>query len=299
MKNETKQKIVPCLWLDNNGEEAMQFYLSVFPDSKAGDILRYMEGSHLPAGTLLTGQFWLYGQEFTVLNGGPMFRINPSISFFVTCTSDEEIETLWKKLSEGGEALMPLGEYAWSKKYGWVKDKFGATWQLMMGQLSEGRPKITPSFLFSDKQYGNAKPAMEFYTSVFPESKITSMQLFEADEPQPEGKVKFANFTLSGQSFAAMEGPGGQLFNEAVSLIINCYTQEEVDFYWNTLSKNGGEESMCGWLKDKFGVSWQVAPVPVIAMFMDPDVQKANRAMQAMMKMRKIDIATVEAAFNG
>ena len=225
-----------------------------------------------------------------------MFKINPSISMLVNCHSEEEVQSLWNKFLEGGSALMNLDKYPWSEKYGWVKDKFGLTWQLMYRGISEeGAPKITPSFLFSNKQYGKAKQAIGFYASIFPNSFAHQLQFYEAGEQQAEGNLKFGHFTLSDNLFAAMDGPGNHEFdfNEAVSLIVECDTQVEIDTYWNTLTE-GGEESQCGWLKDKFGVSWQIVLTILGKLMSDP--QRAGRVMQAFMKMKKFDIAALEQA---
>lgn len=269
--------IYSCLWFNGQSKEAAQFYCSLFPNSK------------ITVDTPMVVNFELDGKLFMGLNGGPMHKINPSISVFVTCPTDQEIELLYEKLSEGGSSLMPLGNYPWSEKYAWVKDKFGLTWQLMRSELPEGFPKIVSSFLFSNKQFGKAKPAMEFYTSVFPNSKMHELHLYTAGEGQPEGYVKFGHFTLNNTVFSAMDGPGDHEFDfsEGVSLVVNCDTQAEIDFYWNTLTE-GGEEGMCGWLKDKYGVSWQIVPSLLGKLMTDPE--KSQRVMQAFMQMKKFDI---------
>lgn len=272
-----KHPIYSCLWFDGNAKAAAEFYCSLFP------------GSAIVADTPMVVNFELEGTLFMGLNGGPMFNINPSISVFVTCTTEQEIEMLWKKLSDGGSSLMPLDSYPWSAKYAWVKDKFGLTWQLMLGEIPAGFPKIFTSFLFSNEQFGKAKPAIDFYTSIFPNSKSHELQLYKEGEGQPEGYVKFGHFTLNGIVFSAMDGPGDHQFkfNEAFSLVVNCDTQEDIDFYWTKLTE-GGEESQCGWLKDKFGVSWQIVPTILGKLMSDPE--KAPRVMQAFMKMKKFNI---------
>ncbi len=272
-----KHTIYPCFWHDGQSKAAAEFYCSLFNNSK------------IVVDTPMVVNFELEGRLFMGLNAGPMFKINPSISLFVTCTTDQEIEMLWKKLSDGGSALMPLGKYPWSDKYAWVKDKFELTWQLMLDNIPTGAQKIIPSFLFSNQQFGKAKQAIDFYTSVFPNSKSHELQLYKAGEEQPEGYVKFGHFTLNNQLFSAMDGPGNHdfEFNEAVSLVVNCDTQKEIDFYWTKLTE-GGQESMCGWLKDKFGVSWQIVPTVLGKLMSDP--QKAPQVMKAVMQMKKFDI---------
>jgi predicted 3-demethylubiquinone-9 3-methyltransferase (glyoxalase superfamily) len=149
--------------------------------------------------------------------------------------------------------------------------------------------KIIP-FLWYD---GNAKEAIDFYTSIFKDARILS------EMPGPDGKMLTASFQLAGQTFYALNGGPMFKFTEAISLFVNCETQEEVDELWTKLTADGGEESMCGWLKDKFGLSWQIIPTAMMKFLYDTDREKSGRAMQAMMKMRKLDIATLQKAFDG
>ena len=279
------KSIYPCLWFDNKAKEAATFYCSVFSNAK------------ITADTPMVAKFEIEGKVIMGLNGGPMFKINPSISFFVTCQSNDEIEGIWNKLIEEGSAMMPLDKYPWSEKFGWVKDKFGMTWQLMLGELAEGGQKIMPSFLFVGEQYGNAEHAIRYYTAIFPDSTIDTLQIYQAGEMQPEGKLKFGQFSLNKESFAAMDGFGSHdfQFNEGVSFVVECETQKEIDYYWDRLTE-GGEESQCGWLKDKFGVSWQIIPTILSSLMSDP--AKAGKVVEAFMKMKKFDIAALIEASN-
>ncbi len=164
--------------------------------------------------------------------------------------------------------------------------------------------KINP-FLWFDN---NAEEAAKFYVSVFSKrkgatkkSKIEAVVKYPIDSQQigkPKGSVMVVTFTLEGQEFVALNGGPIFKFNESMSLVINCKTQAEVDYFWEKLIAGGGQESMCGWLKDKYGLSWQVCPVILNKMTIDKNVKKASRAMEAMMKMRKIDIATLKKAYN-
>ena len=272
--------IFPCLWFDGNAKEAADFYCNVFSNSK------------VTTNTPMVVQFEIEGKKLMGLNGGPMFKINPSISLFVTCQTDEEIDRIYNKLVEGGSAMMSLDKYPWSEKYAWVTDKFGMTWQLMLDRLSEGRQKVIASFLFVGQQYGKAQDAMKQYTSIFPNSAIYHLETYKAGEAQPEGSLKFGHFSLNGEMFAAMDGTGDHnfTFNEGLSLTVQCETQEEIDNYWVKLTE-GGEESRCGWLKDRFGVSWQIVP-KVLGRLMT-DSAKAQRVMAEVMKMKKLDIQTL------
>jgi predicted 3-demethylubiquinone-9 3-methyltransferase (glyoxalase superfamily) len=271
--------IYPCLWFNGQAKQAAELYCSVFSNSK------------ITADTPMVVNFEIEGRKVMGLNGGPMFKINPSISLFVTCQSGEEIESIWNKLSEGGSVMMALDKYPWSEKYGWLTDKFGMTWQLMLGELPAGGQKITPSLLFVGEQFGKAQEALKQYTSLFPGSEILNVHINHAGGEQ-EGTLEFANFTLRNEIFAAMDGFGQHefTFNEGVSLVVECETQAEIDNYWNKLTE-GGQESMCGWLKDRFGVSWQIIPKVLGSLMTEP--AKAQRVMEALMKMKKLDIETL------
>lgn len=270
--------IYPCLWFDGKAKEAAVFYNGVFSNAK------------IISENPIVSIFELHGKKFMGLNGGPMFTINPSISMFVTCTDDAEIEKYWNRLTEGGMVMMPLDKYPWAEKYGWVKDKYGMTWQLMIDDLSQVSQKINTAFLFSNKQFGKAKEAIDLYISIFPNSTAHHQELYKEGEGQPVGYLKFGHFTLNGELFAAMDGPGDHAFEfgEGLSIVVDCDTQEQIDHYWNALTSDGGKESQCGWLKDKFGVSWQIVPTILGKLMSDPE--KSPRVMQAFMKMKKFDI---------
>jgi predicted 3-demethylubiquinone-9 3-methyltransferase (glyoxalase superfamily) len=272
-----KNNIYPCLWFNSNAKEAATFYCTVFNNSK------------VVTDNGIVVMFELEGKKIMGLNGGPMFSINPSISFFVTCESLVEIESIWTKLIAEGSAMMPLDKYPWAEKYGWVKDKYGMTWQLMLADLKEGEQKIKPSFLFVGEQYGKAEAAMQHYSSVFSHSHIHTIELYVTGEPQPEGNLKFGEFSIGNQFFVAMDGFGNHefAFSEGFSLVVECDTQEEINTYWQRLTE-GGVESQCGWLKDKYGVSWQIVPT-TLSKLMD-DKEKAPRVIQAFLKMKKFDI---------
>lgn len=279
------QKIAPFLWFDHQAEAAANFYTSVFNNSSIGTITRNN-------GEVLVVPFTLDGQSFSAMNGGPKFKFNPSISFFVVCETEAETDLVWEKLLEGGVALMPLAKYDWSDKYGWVQDRYGLTWQISLGSIAELGQKFTPALLFTGKQQGKAEEALRFYTSLFEDSSVVRVHLYGPGEAGAEGNLKYGQFKLGQQAFIAMDHPLEEnfAFNEAISLVINCSTQQEVDFFWEKLLAEGGEESMCGWLKDKFGLSWQIIPEALPRLLSDPDPVKAQRVMAAMLQMRKIDL---------
>jgi predicted 3-demethylubiquinone-9 3-methyltransferase (glyoxalase superfamily) len=272
--------IFPCLWFDGNAKEAAEFYCTVFGNSR------------IITDSPMVVQFEVEGKKLMGLNGGPMFSINPSISLFVTCETNEEIESIHNKLIDGGTALMPLDKYPWSDKYVWIVDQFGMSWQLTLGELPEDGQKIITSFLFVGKQYGKAQDAIKHYTSIFPNSAVHHLEKAKAGEIQPEGDLKFGSFSLDNETFAAMDGFGDHKFefNEGLSIMVECETQDDIDRYWNRLTE-GGEESRCGWLKDRFGVSWQIVPKVLGSLMKDQG--KAQRVMAEVMKMKKLDMQTM------
>ena len=281
-----KNKIFPCLWFDGQAKAAAELYCSVFDNSK------------ITVNSPVVVNFELNGQKFMGLNGGPQFKINPSISFYVTCETEEEIDAAWEKLIEGGFAMMPLNKYPWSPKYGWLQDKFGVSWQLTLGNIQEMGQKFTPALMFVGAQHGKAEEAINLYQSLFPNSSTRLLVRYEEGDNDTTGTVKHAQFLLDGQVFAAMDSGMAHnfAFNEGLSFVIDCDGQEEVDFFWDKLTADGGEESQCAWLKDKYGVSWQVVPKQLMQLMSSPDHEKAGRVMQAMLKMKKIIIADLENA---
>jgi predicted 3-demethylubiquinone-9 3-methyltransferase (glyoxalase superfamily) len=308
MTTTIQQKIVPMIWFDDQAEEAARFYTSVFPKSKLGKIARYVkEGFEIhgrPEGSVMTVEIELDGQKLSFLNGGPYFKANPSISFFVTYENESDVNAIWNKLLEGGSVLMPLDKYPFSPMYGWVEDKYGVSWQICLGDRKEvGGQSIVPSLLFVREHYGQAEKALNFYTSVFKNSSVTGILRYGKNElPDKEGFVKHAQFTLQGQTFMVMDSGHDHAFtfNEGISLMVYCQDQQEIDYYWDKLSEGGDPKAqMCGWLKDQFGVSWQVVPTLMDEMWEDPDKSKLERVTKAFMKMKKFDLAELQEAFDG
>ena len=292
------------LWFDDQAEEAAKFYTSAFKHSEIGVTARYDEAgaavSGRPKGSVMTIEFTIENYHFTALNGGPIFTFTPAISFFVHCKTAAEVDALWAELSKDGKALMELGEYPFNKRYGWIQDKYGVSWQLM---LSEDPPKqkIVPSFLFVGDKFGKAGEAVAHYLSVFPDSEIQIMNKAPPGPPyNTEDAVMYASFTLCGETFSAMDGPGEHkfTFTEAISLVVGCETQEEIDHYWKKLSAHM-ESEQCGWLKDKFGVSWQIVPTMMGKLMSANEPEKTKRMMAAMLQMKKLDIQKLQDAHDG
>ncbi|MAT43988.1 MAG: hypothetical protein CL609_16765 [Anaerolineaceae bacterium] len=282
------QKITPYLWFDHQAETAINFYVSLFHNSKINSIHRFETDRPENDGQVLTMDFQLEGLQFMALNGGPVFTFSPAVSFFVFCELEEEINRLWEKLSEGGMEMIALDQYPFAERYGWVQDRFGVSWQLI---LSPNTQKIVPCFLFVGEQHGKAESAIHFYTSIFKDSKITRLERYEAEDEGVEGTIKHARFLLHNQEFIIMESSLDHQFGftPAISFFVDCESQEEVDYFWERLSQ-GGQIEQCGWLKDQFGVSWQIVPSVLGELMADPDPEKAQRVTQAMLQMTKIEI---------
>ncbi|MBK9109466.1 MAG: VOC family protein [Saprospiraceae bacterium] len=272
-----KQKIYPCIWSNGNAKEAAAFYIDTFGNGT------------VETDSPMVLMLYLHGEKFMFLNAGPQYPPNPSISFFVVCETAAEVEKYFHSLSDSGNILMPLDTYEWSQKYAWVQDRFGVSWQLYMGKMEEVGQKFTPLLMFTNEQAGKAQQAIHKYTSVFEKSSIVGILNFSANEEAPESYVKHSQFTLSGQVFMAMDSPIPHAFHftEGLSLVVECADQSEIDRYWSALTENGSE-SMCGWLKDEFGVSWQIVPEILGELMQDPE--RAPRVIAAFMQMRKFEI---------
>jgi predicted 3-demethylubiquinone-9 3-methyltransferase (glyoxalase superfamily) len=273
-----KNKLFPCLWYNGTAKQAAGLYGEAFGNT----VITYDNG--------MVVLFEIGGCQIMGLNGGPMFTPNASISLFITFDTETAIDTAWGKISEGGKVLMPINKYPWSDRYGWVEDKYGVSWQLILTKPGMQEQKIMPALMFTQSVAGKAEEAMQMYSALFPGSSVEHISRYEKGEPDVEGTVKHGRFLLNGQMFIAMDSSAahGFAFSEGVSISVSCDTQEEIDHYWNSLTADGGQESMCGWLKDKYGVSWQIVPSNIAALMSDP--VNGQKAMQALMGMKKIEI---------
>lgn len=295
------QRIIPHLWFDDQAEEAAQFYKPLFRDSKIHQIRRYTEvGQEIhgrPPGSAMTVEFELAGYRFVGLNGGPHFDLNPAISFFVVVETRDEVQALWDGLCDGGMVMMELDAYPWSEAYGWVCDRFGVTWQVSLGKLEEVHQTISPAMLFIHDNHGKAEEALNHYVSTFPDSSVEGILRYEGTGDETEGTVQHAQFYLSGETFMVMDNayPHGFQFNEAISFMVRCKDQAEIDAYWEALSEVP-EAERCGWLKDAYGVSWQIVPTDLDKLLDDPDPEVVARVTSAFLEMKKIDIAELEKA---
>ncbi|SEQ70683.1 Glyoxalase superfamily enzyme, possibly 3-demethylubiquinone-9 3-methyltransferase [Virgibacillus subterraneus] len=302
---KTHQSIVPHLWYDKDAKEAAAFYASIFPESRITSVTPLDD---TPSGDSHLVSFELWGQKFLSINAGPIFKFNPAVSFMVNFDpkrdkeASEKINQVWNKLSEGGKVLMPLDKYSFSDKYGWIQDKYGLSWQLILTNPEDDeRPTIMPSLMFVGDQYNKAEEAMNYYLSVFNNAKKGSIARYpQGMEPDKEGSIMFSDFIIENQMLAAMDSAGNHpfSFSEAISLTVYCDTQEEIDNYWNKLSAVP-ESEQCGWLKDKYGMSWQIVPRDKEAMMNNGTPEQVARVTQATLKMKKLDLAELQKAYRG
>lgn len=298
-------KIVPHLWFDQEAKAAARFYASCFPDSRVTHVTVLPD---TPGRDAEVVSFELAGQPFMAISAGPLFRFNPSISFILNfdpsrdAKAEKNLDALWRKLRLGGKERMPLGAYPFSKRYGWLEDKYGLSWQFILTDpRREPRPFITPCLMFVGKNAGEAEEATEFYLSVFERSRRGSLIRYpKGMEPDKEETIMFTDFRLDGVWLAAMDSarPHDFRFNEAVSLMVRCRDQKEIDQYWERLSAVK-EAEQCGWLKDRYGVSWQIVPAAMGEMMQKGSREQVAAVTRAFLPMKKLDLPVLEAAYEG
>jgi predicted 3-demethylubiquinone-9 3-methyltransferase (glyoxalase superfamily) len=290
------QTITPHLWFDKEAKEAAELYTSIF---KHAEIKNTATLHNTPSGTVDLVTIELLRQEFRLINAGPLFKFTPAVSFLVGCETKGEVDALWNELSKGGSALMELGEYPFSERYGWTQDRYGLSWQVMFMGDREIEQKITPTLMFVGEQYGKAEEAINFYASVFHNAKVGHILRYGKNEaPDKAETIKHASIALEGRSFAVMDSARAHqfTFNEAISFMVHCNTQEEIDYFWSKLSADRKAEQ-CGWLKDKFGLSWQIVPTVMDEMLRDKDDTRLARVTESFLKMKKFDIAKLQEAY--
>ncbi|MBY4897241.1 VOC family protein [Cupriavidus sp. AU9028] len=299
----TVTPVIPHLWFDREAAEAARFYTSLFPDS-AVDFVGKIRNT--PSGDCDIVAFRLFGQPFRAIAAGPMFRFNPSISLSLhfdamrDATARDRLDAAWEQLSSGGSVLMPLDAYPFSPRYGWVQDRFGLSWQLTLSAESPAPPPaIMPTLMFCGEVYGNAEEAGLFYRKVIGDSEAGLLLRYGEDmPPNRAGTVLVSSFRLGDTWIAAMDNayPHGFSFNEAFSFMVLCRDQAEIDRHWRTLSAVPEAEA-CGWCKDRFGLSWQIVPAWLDTALRSGDQERVDRVIQALLPMKKIDVAALQAAF--
>lgn len=298
--------IKPHIWFaQDKAKEAAEFYASLLPDSG----LDYANHFDMPGGGQCeTVEFTVAGQPFLGISSGPGLTISPAISFMINfdpsrdADAAKNIDEVWNKLLPEGTVMMPLDRYPFSERYGWLSDKYGISWQLILtNPAGEERPVIVPSLMYTGDVAGKASEAIDFYCSVFKDGKRgISAPRTEDVGPDKAGTLMFADFYINQSWLAAMDSahPHGFGFNDAVSLLIVCDTQEEVNYYWQALTA-GGAAGQCGWLKDKYGVSWQVASSVMFEALKKGSPEQVARVTQTFMTMKKVDVSVLQKAYNG
>ena len=278
------QFITPAIWCDGTADEAAQFYTDVFRDTSIAE--------QAPG---LTATVSIHGFRLSLINGGNQYAPNPSIScilnFDPLLFGGEEqarayLDELYERLSTGG-VLMELGEYPFSPRYAWVRDRFGMTWQLMLTDPDgDPRPFVIPSFMFGGTNHANAEEATDAWIALFDNSRRSVLYRYEDGGPLDAGTVMFTDFTLRGTWMAATDSGAFHdfTFTPGVSMIVSCRDQEEIDRYWAGLSAVP-EAERCGWCVDRWGVSWQVVPHNIAELMADA----ATR--DKILHMGKIDLA--------
>ena len=277
------QRIIPAIWCDGTADEAARFYADVF-----------REGSVVEQAPGLAATVSIHGFRLSLINGGDQYAPNPSISCILNFDpllfggEDQArayLDELYERLSGGG-VLMELGEYPFSARYTWVRDRFGMTWQLMLTDpAGEPRPFILPSFMFGGTNHANAEEATEAWIALFDDARRGALRRYEEGGPMEAGTVMFTDFTLRGTWMAAMDSGAFHdfTFTPGVSMIVSCRDQEEIDRYWTGLSAVP-EAERCGWCVDRWGVSWQVVPDNIAELIADA----ATR--EKILQMGKIDL---------
>lgn len=301
------RQITPHLWFNAQAREAVAFYVSVFDGARVNQH-SVLHGVPTPTGDCDVLWFELSGQPFIAIDGGPQFTINPSVSFILNFDPSQDtrarqrLDAMWDNIAEGGQPLMPLDRYPFNDRYGWVQDRYGVSWQFILSNpTGDPRPFITPSLLFTGDVCGKAEEATDFYMSLFGDARRGLMARYPAGmAPEQEGTVMFTDFMINGQWFAAMDSARAHDFgfNEAVSLVVPCDSQKEIDYYWDSLSTDPTAEQ-CGWLKDRHGLSWQISPARMEEMMRTGTPAQTERLTKAFLPMKKIDLAALEAAFDG
>ena len=289
------QKIVPHLWFDTQALEAVELYVSLFEDSK---ILNTAMLYDTPSKDAQTVEFQLAGFEFAAISAGPYFTFNSSTSLMVACETKEEVDRLYRSLIDGGSELMPLGTYDFSQWYAWISDKYGLNWQIILVKNINEHKKIRPCLLFGLEACGKTQEAMDYYTSVFPKSKVGYVNHYQEGESHDiRAKINYAELEIFNLEMVMMDhGYGGDAkFNEAISFMIQCEDQKEIDYYWEKLSFVPEAEA-CGWVKDQFGISWQIVPKMMEELLSNGTEEELKRVTEAFLKMEKIDIVALQKA---
>jgi predicted 3-demethylubiquinone-9 3-methyltransferase (glyoxalase superfamily) len=294
------QKVVPFIWFEDQAKKAADWYVSIFPNSK---IIGEVVLPNTPSGDTLVVYLELNKSEFQFMNGGKMYERNPSISYMVACKTKSEVDEIWYKLSIDSEIIMPLDSYPFSGRFGWLNDRFGVSWQILLDEGEDKIQEITPCLLFVGKVLSKAEEAMNMYCSVIKDSYLIPNHLYrygKDEAPEIEGTIMYSRFKLSNSEFVIGDSaqPHEFQFNEMQSLVIRCTDQAEMDKVWEQLSYFP-ESEQCGWIKDKFGISWQIVTYGMEEMMLNATREQLDRVVEAFLPMKKLDIKKIQNAYEG
>ncbi|HFU4450294.1 TPA: VOC family protein [Streptococcus suis] len=286
------QTIIPHLWYDKDAKEAVAFYVDLF----GGKVDWTYTITDTPSGDSDLIQFQLGDMTLAAISAGPYFKLNESMSLMVNVASKDEVTRLYQALSEGGRILMPLGEYPFSPYYVWLEDRFGLSWQLSYAPDLDKPYRFDICLLFSQEQVGLAQPMLDYYKDKLPQASVGQLSFYGEGEAAVEAaKLNYAELLVAGQKMIVMDhGYGGEAsFNEAFSLMVYVDSQDELNFYYDLLSAVP-EAEMCGWVKDQFGISWQIVPRMLMEAYDTASPEKVKAVNAAVMTMKRLDIATIQ-----
>lgn len=290
------QPIIPHLWYDTEAKEAVAFYVDLF----GGKLDWTYTITDTPSGDSDLIQFQLGDMTLAAISAGPYFKLNESMSLMVNVASKDEVTRLYQALSEGGRILMPLGEYPFSPYYVWLEDRFGLSWQLSYAPDLDKPYQFDICLLFSQEQVGLAQPMLDYYKDKLPQASVGQLSYYGEGEATVEAaKLNYAELLVAGQKMIVMDhGYGGEAsFNEAFSLMVYVDSQDELDFYYDLLSAVP-EAEMCGWVKDQFGISWQIVPRILMEAYDTASPEKVKAVNAAVMTMKRLDFATIQTILN-
>lgn len=290
------QPIIPHLWYDTEAKEAVAFYVDLF----GGKIDWTYTITDTPSGDSDLIQFQLGDMTLAAISAGPYFKLNESMSLMVNVASKDEVTRLYQALSEGGRILMPLGEYPFSPYYVWLEDRFGLSWQLSYAPDLNKPYQFDICLLFSQEQVGLAQPMLDYYKDKLPQASVGQLSYYGEGEAAVEAaKLNYAELLVAGQKLIVMDhGYGGEAsFNEAFSFMVYVDSQDELNFYYDLLSAVP-EAEMCGWVKDQFGLSWQIVPRILMEAYDTASPEQIKAVNAAVMTMKRLDIATIQTILN-
>ncbi len=290
------QPIIPHLWYDTEAKEAVAFYVDLF----GGKIDWTYTITDTPSGDSDLIQFQLGDMTLAAISAGPYFKLNESMSLMVNVASKYEVTRLYQALSEGGRILMPLGEYPFSPYYVWLEDRFGLSWQLSYAPDLDKPYQFDICLLFSQEQVGLAQPMLDYYKDKLPQASVGQLSYYGEGEAAVEAaKLNYAELLIAGQKMIVMDhGYGGEAsFNEAFSLMVYVDSQDELNFYYDLLSAVP-EAEMCGWVKDQFGISWQIVPRMLMEAYDTASPETIKAVNDAVLTMKRLDFATIQTILN-